>query len=173
MWLKLAGTALILTASLGYVFTGERRLLEQKKQLEEFRLLLSVMEQEICALRLPLPLVLEHGSEQFKDPYASLCRDVSRILREQRDGDACGVWQRELANMRQEFLLDDTQFGLLFELGQVLRMDQMGMKEDLFSVYRQRLQAMTDTYEAGLLQRRRICRYGGILAGIFLIIMFL
>jgi hypothetical protein len=83
------------------------------------------------------------------------------------------VWQRELANMRQEFLLDDTQFGLLFELGQVLRMDQMGMKEDLFSVYRQRLQAMTDTYEAGLLQRRRICRYGGILAGIFLIIMFL
>jgi stage III sporulation protein AB len=107
------------------------------------------------------------------EPYASLCGQVSRVLREQTTGDACGVWHRELDGMRRMFVLDDTQIGLLRELGQVFGMEHLGTKEDLLSVYRQRLQTLTDTYEAGLAERRRICRYGGVLAGIFLIILFI
>jgi stage III sporulation protein AB len=164
---------MILTASLGYVLSAEQRLLLQKKQLEEFHLLLSVMEHEICGLRLPLPLVLEHCSGQLMEPYGSFLGQVSHILKEQTQGDAGDVWRRELEKSRRDFCMDDAQFGLLLELGQVLRMDGLGLKEDLFHVYEQRLQSLTKNYEEGLAGRRRIYRYGGILAGIFLIILFI
>jgi stage III sporulation protein AB len=173
MWMKRGGIVLVMTASLGYVYSAEKRLLLQKRQLEQFHLLLSLMEQEICVLRLPIPLVLEHCSRQLDAPYGGLCDQASLALKEQTTGDACGVWYDTLHGMCGKFVLDDTQMELLRELGQVLGMEQLGVKEDLFSVYRLRLQALTDTWEAVLAERRKICRYGGILTGIFLIILFI
>ena len=55
MSLKMVGSGLILLASLGIIFVRESEFSEHKRQLEEFGLLLSLLENEICLLRLPLP----------------------------------------------------------------------------------------------------------------------
>ena len=61
--MKLMGAGLILLASLGIIFSKEAEFTEHKRQLEEFSLLLSLLQNEICLLRLPLPLVLEQQTD--------------------------------------------------------------------------------------------------------------
>ena len=59
------------------------------------------------------------------------------------------------------------------EAGEVLRMDNVELKEELFRVYQERLGRLQEIYETSLTSRRRLCRYGTMLAGIFLIIFFI
>ena len=173
MSLKLIGAGMILLASLGIIFSKEAEFSEHKRQLEEFGLLLSLLQNEICLLRLPLPLVLEHCSMHLQNPYRELCEAVGAKLMEQSRGDAPGIWRGQLEEQRKTFLLDDAQCRLLAEVGEVLRMDNVELKEELFSVYQERLDRLRETYETSLTSCRRLCRYGTMLAGIFLIIFFI
>ena len=173
MRLKLLGAGMVLLASLGMIFAREAEFSEHKKQLEEFGLLLSLLQNEICLLRLPLPLVLEHCSMHLHQPYQELCRAVRQKLLEQSHGDAPGIWRTQLEMCRKAFLLDDAECQLLAETGEVLRMDNVEMKEELFGIYQERLGRLREAYETSLVQRRRLCRYGSVLAGIFLIIFLI
>lgn len=173
MILKFAGAGLILLASLGVVFSRESEFLEHKKQLEEFGMLLSLLQNEICLLRLPLVQVLEHCSMHLHNPYQSLCAAVSEQLLSQRQGEAMEIWREVLGERRGDFLLDDSEYQLLTEAGEVLRMGNVELKEELFSVYGMRLGRLQASFEESLVQRRRLSRYGTLLAGIFLIILFI
>lgn len=173
MRLKLLGSGAILLASIGMIFARETGYSEHKRQLEEFGLLLSLLQNEICLLRLPLPLVLEHCSLHLHHPYRKLCEKVQNKLMEQSEGDAPGIWKAMLTENRKTFLLDDAECRLLAEAGEVLRMDNVEMKEELFGMYQERLGRLRENYETSLVQRRRISRYGTMLAGVFLIIFLI
>ena len=173
MMVKLMGAGMILLASLGVIFSKESEFSEHKRQLEEFGLLLSLLENEICLLRLPLRLVLEHCSVHLHDPYQNLCEAVGKKLVDQSHGNAPEIWRGQLEECRTLFSLDDAECRLLGEAGEVLRMDNIELKEELFSVYKDRLESLRKAYEASLVTRRRLCRYGTMLAGIFLIIFFI
>ena len=173
MSLKLLGAGTVLLASLGMIFARESELSEHKRQLEEFGLLLSLLQNEICLLRLPLPLVLEHCSMHLHHPYRKLCEEAGKKLLEQNEGDAPGIWKALLKEKRKTFLLDDAECRLLAEAGEILRMDNVELKEELFGIYQERLARLRENYETSLPQRRRICRYGTILAGMFLIIFLI
>lgn len=173
MRLKLIGAGVILLASLGMILSKEAEFSEHKRQLEEFGMLLSLLQNEICLLRLPLPLVLEHCSMHLHHPYQMLCEQVRERLIEQSQGDALGIWREQLEEERKNFLLDDAEYRLLAESGEVLRMDNVAWKEELFRVYQERLGRLRETYETSLVMRRRLCRYGTMLAGIFFIILLI
>lgn len=173
MRLKLIGAGVILLASLGMILSKEAEFSEHKRQLEEFGMLLSLLQNEICLLRLPLPLVLEHCSMHLHHPYQTLCEQVRERLIEQSQGDALGIWRKQLEEERKNFLLDDAEYRLLAESGEVLRMDNVAWKEELFRVYQERLGRLRETYETSLVMRRRLCRYGTMLAGIFFIILLI
>lgn len=173
MRLKLIGAGVILLASLGMILSKEAEFSEHKRQLEEFGMLLSLLQNEICLLRLPLPLVLEHCSMHLHHPYQTLCEQVRERLIEQSQGDAMGIWREQLEEERKNFLLDDAEYRLLAESGEVLRMDNVAWKEELFRVYQERLGRLRETYETSLVMRRRLCRYGTLLAGIFFIILLI
>ena len=171
--MKMMGAGLILLASLGIIFSKEAEFTEHKRQLEEFSLLLSLLQNEICLLRLPLPLVLEHCGGHVHHPYKRLCEAVCEQLVDQSEGDAPGIWRTQLEEIRKLFLLDDAECRLLAEAGEVLRMDNVELKEELFGVYQERLGRLREAYETSLTTRRRLCRYGTMLAGMFLIIFFM
>ena len=173
MRLKLIGAGMILLASLGIIFSKEAEFSEHKRQLEEFGLLLSLLQNEICLLRLPLPLVLEHCRMHLHHPYRELCEAVRVKLMEQSQGDAPEIWRTQLERYKKTFLLEEAECRLLAEAGEVLRMDNVELKEELFGVYQQRLGRLRDVYETSLMMRRRLCRYGTMLAGIFLIIFLI
>lgn len=173
MMLKLTGAGMILLSSLGVIFSKESEFTEHKRQLEEFGLLLSLLQNEICLLRLPLPVVLEHCSMQLHHPYQELCESVKAKLVEQSQGNAPEIWRTQLEEQKRMFLLDEAERRLLAETGEVLRMDNVEFKGELFDIYRDQLCRLRETYETSLVTRRRLCRYGTMLAGIFLIIFFI
>lgn len=173
MMIKLVGAGMILLASLGMIFSKEAEFAEHKRQLEEFGLLLSLLENEICLLRLPLPVALEHCGMQLHKPYCELCRAVKAKLIEQIQGNAPGIWRAQVEEQKVSFLLDEAERRLLSEAGEVLRMDNVEFKVELFDIYQERLSRLRETYETSLMTRRRLCRYGTMLAGIFLIIFFI
>lgn len=173
MMLKVIGAGMILLASLGIIFSREAEFSEHKRQLEEFGLLLSLLENEICLLRLPLPVVLEHCGMHLQHPYRELCEAVKTKLVEQSQGNAPGIWRTQLEEQKRRFLLDEAECRLLAEAGEVLRMDNVEFKGELFDIYQERLCRLRETYETSLTTRRRLCRYGTMLAGIFLIIFFI
>lgn len=173
MMLKLAGAGMILLASLGIIFSKEAEFAEHKRQLEEFGLLLSLLQNEICLLRLPLPVVLEHCSMQLHHPYRELCGAVRAKLVELSQGNAPGIWRTQVEEQKESFLLDEAERRLLSEAGEALRMDNVEFKGELFDIYQERLCRLREEYETSLMTRRRLCRYGTMLAGIFLIIFFI
>lgn len=173
MSLKLVGAGLILFASCGIIFSREAEFSEHKRQLEEFGLLLSLLENEICLLRLPLPSVLEHCCMHLHNPYRKLCEKTRNKMLEQDEGYAPGIWRTVLEDNCRIFLLDDAEQQLLAEAGEVFRMDNVEMKEELFRMYQERLGRLRENYETSLVHRRRISRYGTMLAGIFLIIFLI
>lgn len=173
MMIKLVGAGMILLASLGMIFSKEAEFAEHKRQLEEFGLLLSLLENEICLLRLSLPVALEHCGMQLHKPYCELCRAVKAKLIEQSQGNAPGIWRAQVEEQKVSFLLDEAERRLLSEAGEVLRMDNVEFKVELFDIYQERLSRLRETYETSLMTRRRLCRYGTMLAGIFLIIFFI
>ena len=116
--MKMMGAGLILLASLGIIFSKEAEFSEHKRQLEEFSLLLSLLQNEICLLRLPLPLVLEHCGGHVHHPYKRLCEAVCEQLVDQSEGDAPGIWRTQLEEIRKLFLLDDAECRLLAEAGE-------------------------------------------------------
>ena len=101
--MKMMGAGLILLASLGIIFSKEAEFSEHKRQLEEFSLLLSLLQNEICLLRLPLPLVLEHCGGHVHHPYKRLCEAVCEQLVDQSEGDAPGIWRTQLEEIRKLF----------------------------------------------------------------------
>lgn len=171
--LKLFGAGCILLSCIGFVLSKEREFTEHKRQLDELSFLLSLLQNEICRLRFPLSVVLEHCAAKVDDPYRMLCRQVREILIRQERGDASAIWRAQTETDRNLFLLDDTQQQLLAEIGEVLRMDNVELKEELFEGYQKRLAGLTKDYEASLVSRRRLNRYGTMLAGIFVIILLL
>lgn len=172
MLLKGIGTGFVLLAAVGRIFSKELELTQHKKQLAQLQLLLSVLKNEICLLRLPLPLVLEHCCEQVQAPFSELCRRMADALRAQNGAEAAALWRGLVAQL-DALLLDAEERALLEETGELLRMDNVAFKEQRFAVFSQRLEALIQTYEASLAQRRRINRYGTALAGVFVILLFL
>lgn len=171
--LKLIGSALILLACSGFVLSKEREFTEHKRQLEDFALLLSLLQNEMCRLRFPLPVVLEHCGIKMCDPYGKLCEQVQSNLIQQERGEASAIWSMQVEAARKRFLLDEAECQLLSEIGEVFRMDNVELKEELFEVYRKRLLKLTKDYETSLVSRRRLNRYGTVLAGVFVIILLL
>ena len=91
----------------------------------------------------------------------------------QDSGDVSAIWRTQTEADRNLFLLDDAQLQLLSEIGEVLRMDHVELKVELFAAYQKRLAGLTKDYELSLVSRRRLNRYGTMLAGIFVIILLL
>lgn len=172
MMLKAAGAGLILLASLGYIFSREAEFSEHRRQLEELAMLLSLLQNEMCLLRLPLEHVLEHCSMHLHHPYRELCTLAGEELGLHK-GSAQEIWRCLLERKRREFLLDDEEFRLLVEAGETFGMGNVEFKEELFAVYEKRLEGLAHSYETSLERRRRVSRYGTLLAGIFLIILFI
>ncbi len=171
--LKIIGSALIFCACIGFVLSREREFTEHKRQLEDFALLLSLLQNEMCRLRFPLPVVLEHCSAQMPGPYSGLCERVRMSLVQQDRGNVSAIWRAQVETDRKQFLLDDTGMQLLSEIGEVFRMDHIELKEELCEVYQKRLSTLTNDYETSLVSRRRLNRYGTVLAGVFVIILLL
>lgn len=172
MMLKFVGAGLILAAALGCIFSKELEFSEHKLQLEEFAMLFSLLQNEMCLLRLPLSLALEHCSMHLHNPYQDFCAAVGERLA-LHQGSAQEIWRGLLEERRREFLLDEEEFRLLKEAGEVLGMGNVEFKEELFAVYEKRLEGLSLSYETSLGRRRRVSRYGTLLAGIFLIILFI
>lgn len=171
--LKIVGSGLILLACIGFVLSREREFTEHKRQLEDFALLLSLLQNEMCRLRFPLPVVLEHCSAQMPRPYSGLCERVRMSLVQQDRGNASAIWRMQVEADRRQFLLGDAECQLLSEIGEVFRMDHVALKEELCEVYQKRLSMLTNDYETSLVGRRRLNRYGTVLAGVFVIILLL
>ncbi len=171
--LKIIGSALVLCACAGFALSREREFTEHKKQLEDFALFLSLLQNEMCRLRFPLPVVLEHCSAQMPGPYSGLCERVRMGLVQQDRGNASAIWRAQVEADRRQFLLGDAECQLLSEIGEVFHMDHVALKEELCEVYQKRLSTLTNDYETSLVSRRRLNRYGTMLAGIFVIILLL
>ena len=171
--LKIVGSGLILLACIGFVLSREREFTEHKRQLEDLALLISLLQNEMCRLRLPLPVVLEHCSAQMPEPYSRLCERVHISLVQQDRGNVSAIWKMQVESGRKGFLLSDTEIQLLAEIGEVFRMDHVELKEKLCEVYQKRLTTLTNDYETSLVSRRRLNRYGTVLAGVFVIILLL
>lgn len=173
MGLKLTGIGSVLIAAVGLIFVKESELSAHRRQLEGFERLLALFYNEICRLRLPLPQVLAHGSEQLDAPYQMLCAAVGRELARQQEADVPKLWREQLTVHRKQLLLGADEYRLLADVSELLRMDHIGYKESLFDVYQERLHGMLQSYTDSLTQRRRLNRYGTFLAGIFLIIFLI
>lgn len=172
LWGRLTGAALVLLSSGGLVFVKEIEFQDNKMQLEEFGVFLSLLQNEMCFLRLPLAVVLEHCSSHLNQPYQKLCLDMKQGLEEQDQRDVCAIWQDVLKTHKAGFCLQEEAYRLLFEMGEIFRADQTGLQQELLAIYQDRLALEKQHFEDGLAARKRLNRFGTMLAGIFIIILF-
>lgn len=172
-YFRLAGSVIIMLASVGCVLTKEQEFREMKKQMEELRILLSMLQNEICHLRLPLTAALQHCRDHIQEPYQRVIEDMVEGLESQSHGDAAQIWMRIMRLHNDEFVLPKEVLALMEEMGEFFRSEQTGLKQELLVIYMDRLALEKAHFEEQLPQRKKVSRFGTVLAGIFVIILLI
>ena len=172
MLLKLMGICMVMGGAFGILFAKETEYTQHKRQLTDFEQMLMFLQNEICLLHLPIPVVLGHGAKELHHLYGLLCQEMLAAMEQQTQADATQIWKDALEQFQEDILLRGEEYRLLEQIGTVFRMDDVSLKEELFGIYREQLTRLLSDYETSLVTKRRLSRYGTILAGVFFIILF-
>ncbi|MDD6037478.1 MAG: stage III sporulation protein AB [bacterium] len=173
MMIKIFGVIFIVLATAGIMLAKEEDLQNHRRQLEQMALFLSLLQNEICNLRHPLPKVLSHLATQLEEPYQSLCTQMQQELEKQNQADVGRIWRQLLTRTKGQFVLSLEEYVLLLELGGLFVCNQVELFDECYMGYRERLQLLMRQFYEGYPRRRKINRYTTVIGGIFVILILL
>lgn len=171
--MKFLGVLFIILATTGMILAKEEELQKHRRQLEQMSLLLSLLQNEICNLKHPIPKALSHLKTQLEEPYRSLCTKMQTELEKQTQADVGKIWRQLITRSKGQFVLSMEEYALLLELGGLFVCNQVELFDECYTGYRKRLQLLIRLFYEGYPRRRKINRYTTVIGGIFVIIILL
>lgn len=171
--LKLVGVILASLAMPGLVISVELELLNRQKQLRSLAVLLTFLHNQICALCLPLPLVMDAAIRQMDSPYQEVCRSFITKL-EQKSGEEVRIlWQEACKDQKQKFALRGEEWRTFLEIGEALSDGTIGFREQVFTLQEKRVIRLQNEFSGSLAEKRKITRFGIVASGMFLIVLLI
>ncbi len=173
MYLKTAGSVLVIAASTWLGCLMGRELYERLDRLSTMKRIFLVIRQEILYSGMPLFEVFGNVSKRFEEPYKTWMLALEHRAKERNEGGFMEIWKDSLYQYLGTHGWQKKDLETLEGLG----MEMAGMdREELVKVlelYIERLEWKVEDGKKEMGQKNRIFRSLGLMGGIFAVVLLL
>lgn len=173
MYLKTAGSILVILASTWLGLLMGRDLYQRVDRLGTMKRVLVLVRQEILYSGMPLFEIFASISNRFEKPYATWLYMLGEKTRKRQEGGFREIWSKTLSEYLEPCGWQKKDLESLKGLGA----EMAGMdKEELVQVlnlYIERLEWKIEEGKKELEQKNRIFRSLGLMGGIFAVVLLL
>lgn len=168
--LKLAGSFLVVTASLLYGWRVGRELQEHVGQLVGMKEMLLMLHGEISYARTPLKEAFWQIASQGKEPFSSFLEQAAEGLggKEESIGE---FWRRLVEQEAGKFYFTGEELGLLERVGENFGYLDVQMQLKNLELYMEQAQVLIENAQKELKDRQKVARALSLMCGLFLVIL--
>ncbi|MGN0290541.1 MAG: stage III sporulation protein AB [Lachnospiraceae bacterium] len=171
--LKIVGSMLILTASVGGCLSYMNRFKEQERQLLIIKELLIILEKQLEYIRLPLAEIVEEMAKKAGAPFKLPLMEFTKELSKHRTEDVEALWKESLNNHKEEFCLSREEFGILLDIGRLLEPTDSRSQVASVELYKNRVDEKIQKIWAERGDKQKVYQSVCLLGGLVLIIVLL
>lgn len=170
--LKLAGSILVVAASVLYGWNIQQDLQEHVRQLVGMKEMFLMLWGEISYTRTPLKEAFLQIASQDKEPFSSFLRKAAEGL-DAHEGSIGRFWDCLVEQERDRFLLDEEERGVLKRAGENFGYLDGQMQLKNLELYIGQTEALIQKAQEELGDKKRVCGVLSVMCGLFLIILLI
>ena len=170
--LKLAGSALILAASLLYGLKIRQELREHVEQLVGMKEMFLMLRGEISYTRTPLKEAFVQIASQNKEPFSGFLAQAAQELESNEDSIG-SFWSHLVQEESARFLLKREELGLLQRAGENFGYLDGEMQLKNLELYIEQTEALIQKAQAELKDKQKLSGALSVMSGLFLVILLI
>ena len=170
--LKLCGCITGLTGAGGLGYVLARQMKQHLMELLAFQEMLYLLTGEMKHYRKTLEEAFRAVAEH-SERYGVILMEIAERLKSCETETGSGIWRKSFVKNREKLLLDEDELELVLRTGHFLDAPDMEAKCRELKLYEDQMEEKIGRRRAELAERRKICMYGSMLGGIFIIIVLL
>lgn len=171
--LKIIGTMLILTASVGGSFYYMSRFKEQERELLIMKELLVILEKQLEYIRLPMAEIIEEMEKKAGEPFLLPLLEFREELLKHRTEDVEALWRECMKQHERDFCLSSEEFGILADIGRLLEPADSRSQIASVELYKNRVDEKIQKIWAEKGEKQKVYQSICLLGGLVLIIVLL
>ncbi len=168
--LKIAGSILIVLASVLYGWKIQQELQEHVRQLIGMKEMFLMLWGEISYARTPLKEAFLQIASQNKEPFSSFLAAAARGLDENEESVGC-FWNALVERERDRFLFDEEECGVLKRAGENFGYLDGQMQLRNLELYIEQTEVLIQKAQEELQDKKKLSGVLSVMCGLFLIIL--
>lgn len=169
--LKLSGAALILVACFGYVNVLLQSMKLHQRALKHAEEFLTILMEELRYEQLPLQECFERTEHKICRAWVSISEKLKAGLEQKTTGDVAALWKEAFRGHPEFDCLTVKEQEILLEVGNSLGFLDVAAQTRQLEFVRSRLEHCRLEQEKEGAEKRKLYRYLGMAAGIFVILI--
>lgn len=171
--LKIMGCLLILVGAGGF---GTSTGLQMRSHLEQLVELKEVIYTLLCEMKYYKKPLAEAFLAAAKNGGGNLGKVFSLIAERMKnfeDAKGSAIWEESFLKYREDFLFSGEEFDIILKTGHFLDAPDMETKQRELELYEGQINRKIEEIQNGMGEKRRVCMYGSVFGGLFLIILLI
>ncbi len=169
--LKIVGSGLILTASLGLAICIRKEMKEHLRCLFELRSLLYEIFWEMNYSMQPVEMVLLHQVWTNHSCVREILTEIGEKLRGKSDGLGEEIWQESFAKRRQQLGLKEEESEIIEQAGSAFFGKSMEENQKMLSLYLERLDFLIEGERKERREKQKVYQTVCVMSGLVLVIL--
>lgn len=171
--LKLLGSILIITASMGLAVTFYSEIADHVKRLYELRKLFVDISYAAYESMQPVEILLGCFVRTRDETINEICKEIADQLIEKKQGQGDLVWRNVFAAHRKELKLSAEEAEVAEGAGSAFFGKSVEENKKHLAITLERLDALIRETQSGQKEKQRVCGAVSILGGLMVIILLL
>lgn len=169
--LKLIGSAVILTASMGLAYSVQMELNEHQKRLFELRSLLTKIFWEINYSMRPVEMVLLYQMELQDECLTEILREIGERLMKKEAKCGEDIWQEVFFKYRKKLRLKPEESELIEQAGRAYFGKSVEENQKVLALYQERLDFLIEAERRERREKQKVYQTVCIIGGLVLVIL--
>lgn len=169
--LKLVGSALIVTASVGIAYTIRRDIAAHLKLLYEIRKLFVDISYAACESMQPVEILLGCFIRTSDERLNEICKEIAERLIEKKEGKGEEVWRTVFAGYRKELQLTGEEAEIVEGAGTAFFGRSVEENKKHLALSLERLDFLIDTARGEQKEKQKVYGTVSVLCGLMLVIL--
>lgn len=169
--LKVAGSILIVTASIGIAQTIRKELVEHLRLLYELRKLLLDISYAASTSMQPVEILLGCFIRTKDERLNAMCKEIAERLIEKKEGSGEEVWRKVMKEYQKELKLSNEEIEVLESAGSAFFGKSMEENQKHLTLVLERLEFLIETARGEQKEKQKVYGTVSVLCGLMLVIL--
>ncbi len=173
MLLKVIGLLLLVLSCTGYGYFKSIEYRQRLEQVQELRKIIFLLSGEIASRKTPMAEACQMLATRSEKPYSNWLWTLYASMTTGKKIPFCKIWENAAEQLFTSISLPEAEKKEFKCLGKKLGNSDKKMQEQTLNWYGSQLEELENSYRMTLLEKQKLCRCLGILAGLFLAVLFI